>query len=64
MKNNVEKATSSGMLSSVINIAQVFGAILGGAVSQLFDFRATMYLAAILTVVGFGFFRAGNKSRK
>jgi len=64
MKNNVEKATSSGMLSSVINIAQVFGALLGGAVSQLFDFRATMYLAAILTVVGFGFFRAGNKSRK
>jgi len=61
MKNNVEKATSSGILSSVINLSQVFGALLGGAVAQLFGFRATMYLAAILTIVGFGLFRAGNK---
>jgi predicted MFS family arabinose efflux permease len=61
MKNNVERATSSGMLSSVINIAQVFGAIIGGAVALIFGFKATMYLAAILTAIGFGFFRAGNK---
>jgi len=67
MKNNVEKATSSGMLSCVINISQVFGAFLGGIVSQLFNFsqffhfRATMYVAAILTVVGFVFFRAGDR---
>jgi len=63
MRHNVEKATSSGMLSSVIYISQVFGALLGGTVAQLFDFRATMYLAAILTVVGFVFFRAGNRKR-
>jgi len=62
MKNNVERATSSGMLSSVINISQVLGSLLGGVISLLFnDFRATMYLAAILTIVGFGFFRAGDR---
>jgi len=62
MKYNVERATSSGILSSVINISQVFGALLGGAISLLFNnFRATMYLAAILTVIGFGFFRASNR---
>jgi predicted MFS family arabinose efflux permease len=61
LKHNVERATSSGILNSVINISQVFGALIGGAIALLFDFRATMYLAAVLTVVGFGFFRAGNK---
>jgi len=61
MKNNVEKATSTGILSSVINISQVFGALLGGVISQFFDFKATMYLAAALTVAGFGLFRLGNR---
>jgi len=61
MKNNVEKATSTGILSSVINISQVFGSLMGGVISQLFDYKATMYVAATLTVVGFGMFRAGNR---
>jgi len=65
MKHNVERATSSGILSSVINISQVFGALLGGLISMIFNnFRATMYLAAILTVIGFCFFRAGNRQQK
>jgi len=64
MKNNVEKATSSGILSSVINIAQVFGSLIGGVVAQLFsDFRATMYLAAIMTIVGFALFSANKRSQ-
>ncbi len=62
MKNNVERATSSGILSSVINISQVFGSLLGGTISLLFgDFRATMYVATVLTVVGFILFMAGNR---
>jgi len=61
VKNNVEKATSTGILSSVINVSQVFGAIIGGAVSQLFSFRATMYVAATLTIAGFGLFGLGRK---
>lgn len=65
MKNNVEKATSSGILSSVINIAQVFGSLIGGVVAQLFgDFRATMYLAAAMTIVGFVLFSANNKGKR
>jgi predicted MFS family arabinose efflux permease len=65
MKNNVEKATSSGILSSVINIAQVFGSLIGGVVAQLFgDFRATMYLAAVMTIAGFVLFNVNNKREK
>jgi len=61
MKNNVEKATSSGILSSVINISQVFGALIGGAISQFFgNFRATMYLATIMTIAGFVLFSVGR----
>ena len=59
MKHNVEKATSTGLLSSVISLSGVFGAILGGVVSQLFEFKATMYIAAVLTTIGFILFRVG-----
>jgi predicted MFS family arabinose efflux permease len=62
MKNNVERATSSGILGSVINISQVFGALIGGTISLIFgDFRATMVVATILTVLGLIFFQVGNR---
>jgi len=61
MRRNVEKATCTGILSSVIGLAAVFGTLLGGVVSELFDFRAAMYVAAALTVTGFILFRIGVK---
>jgi len=63
MRNNIERATSSGILSSVINISQVFGALIGGAISQAFsNFRATMYLATGMTIVGFVLFSMSRES--
>jgi MFS family permease len=59
MEHNIERATCIGMLSSVINLAVVFGALIGGAISQFLGFKATMYAAAALTAIGFCFFRAG-----
>ncbi len=61
MKNNVERATSTGILGSVINISQVFGALMGGAISQFFDYRTTMYVAAVMTTAGLGLSRVGSK---
>lgn len=61
MKHNVEKATCTGMLSSVISLAAVFGALLGGGVSQLLGFKATMYVAAALATTGFGLSVIGIK---
>lgn len=61
MRRNVEKATCTGMLNSVISLAAVFGTLLGGIVSELLDFRATMYVAAALAVTGFILFRIGVK---
>lgn len=63
MKYNIEKATCSGILSSLISLARVFGALLGGVVSDLFGFRAAMYVAAALTVAGFVLFRIGIKDK-
>jgi MFS family permease len=50
---NEERATSIGMLTSVISISAAFGPILGGIVSQLFGFREVMLLAGILSFSGF-----------
>ena len=61
MKNNVEKATSTGILSSVISLAAVFGSLIGGVIAQFFGFTATMYTAAILTAVGFVLNRIGMR---
>jgi predicted MFS family arabinose efflux permease len=47
------------MLSSVINLAVIFGSLMGGAISQFLVFKATMYATATLTAIEFCFFRAG-----
>lgn len=61
MKHNVEKATSTGVLSSVVSLAAVFGSLIGGVIAQFFGFTATMYAAAILTAVGFMLNRIGMR---
>jgi MFS family permease len=50
---NVERATSVGMLTSVISISGAFGPILGGVISQLLGYREVMVFAAFLSLVGF-----------
>jgi predicted MFS family arabinose efflux permease len=60
MKYNIERATCTGILSSVINLAVVFGSLMGGAISQFLGFKAAMYAATALTAIGFCFFRAGT----
>lgn len=50
---NIERATSVGMLTSVISISGAFGPFLGGVISQLYGFREVMYFAALLSFIGF-----------
>ena len=40
-------------------MSQVFGSLLSGIVAQVFDYRGTMYVAALLTVLAFLTFRVG-----
>nr|MDO8097863.1 MFS transporter [Candidatus Njordarchaeota archaeon] len=59
MEHNIEKATSTGILNSVANLATVLGSLLGGVVSQFFGYLATMYVAALLTLFGYALFKIG-----
>jgi len=61
MRHNVEKATCTGMLNSVISLAAVFEALQGGIISELLGFKATMYVEATLTITGLILFRIGVK---
>jgi MFS family permease len=73
-ENNVEKATSTGMLSSVIHISGAIGPLMAGVVAQYFGFKAVMYLAAAMTASAYfaerffiddgPFFRALPKRRR
>lgn len=63
IKNNVEKATSGGILSSVISLSTVLGSLIGGIVSQLYGYPATMYLGAIFAAAGFMIYHIRNSEK-
>lgn len=63
MQCNTEKATCSGILSSVVSLSMVIGSLLGGVIAQFFGYTATMYAAAALTLVGLIFFRVGAERK-
>jgi len=52
-KRNIEKATSVGILRSMIGLAGILGPLLGGLISQLFGLVEVMYFAAALALIGF-----------
>jgi MFS family permease len=52
-ERNIERATSVGMLTSVISISGALGPFLGGIISQLYGFREVMYFASLLSFIGF-----------
>jgi MFS family permease len=64
MQANEEKATVAGILGSMENLSKVLGSVSGGALSQLFNFRATMYFATGLTIFGFGLFKMPSRTGK
>jgi MFS family permease len=71
MERNVERATSTGLLNSVMSICAIIGPLIGGTVvgialstgvTQLNAYRLTMYVAAVMAVISFvGFWFATRK---
>ncbi|MDD4876967.1 MAG: MFS transporter [Dehalococcoidales bacterium] len=53
LKNNTEKATSTGLLITIISISATIGPILGGFITQNFGYEILMYVALTLCLVGF-----------
>ena len=58
---NVEKATVSGILDSVINFATVIGPFLATLVISFGDYRTTMYVASFLSLASFLIFNFSGK---
>lgn len=68
MDRNEEKATSSGLLSSTMSISGIIGPILGGIATTAFNFKGTIMIATLMTIVALAMFvvaleRAGELYR-
>lgn len=59
---NPDKATAAGLINSMIGAAGVAGALLGGVLSQLFGFRATIIGAAFFSISGFLLYKTLEKA--
>jgi MFS family permease len=51
MERNIEKATSTGILNSTLNISGILGAFIGGVVAFNFGRVANIYLAATMSMI-------------
>ena len=52
-ENNIERATVSGILQSLMCLALIFGPVASGMITSVYDFKVTMYLGALLSLLGF-----------
>lgn len=50
---NVEKATVSGILDSVLSLSQIIGPILAIIILSFGNYRTTMYVASVLAIISF-----------
>lgn len=56
MDRNKEKATATGILSSVLSISGVVGPVLGGLAAMTIGFRGTIAIASVMSAIAFGIF--------
>ncbi|MGD9963324.1 MAG: MFS transporter [Thermoplasmata archaeon] len=56
MDRNKEKATASGILSSVLSISGVVGPVLGGLAAETIGFKGTIGVASLMSAIAFGIF--------
>ena len=56
MDRNKEKATVSGILSSVLNISGIIGPVLGGFAALAIGFKGTIGIASVMAAVAFFIF--------
>ncbi len=56
MDKNKEKATASGILSSVLSISGVVGPVIGGLAAVTIGFRGTIGIASLMSAIAFGIF--------
>lgn len=56
LDKNKEKATASGMLSSTMSLSGIIGPVLGGISATIFDFKGTIAIATLMSLVALTIF--------
>ncbi|MBI5001720.1 MAG: MFS transporter [Euryarchaeota archaeon] len=56
LEKGSERSTSSGLLDSTLNLSAIIGSMIGGFVALSFGDCATMYVAAVMSLVALGVF--------
>ena len=56
LDRNKEKATASGLLSSTLSLSGIIGPVLGGISATIFDFKGTIAIATIMSLVALAIF--------
>lgn len=64
VERTIEKASSAGILSSIISAANIAGALFGGLILDFLGFQETMVFAVICAIVAMGIFVYMNRSSK
>lgn len=59
LERNKEKATASGLLSSTLSLSGIIGPVLGGMSSTIFDFKGTIAIATLMSLVALAIFLFG-----
>lgn len=56
LDKNKEKATASGMLSSTMSLSGIIGPVIGGLAATAFDFKGTIAVATLMSLVALTIF--------
>jgi DHA1 family quinolone resistance protein-like MFS transporter len=56
LDKNKEKATATGLLSSTMSLSGIIGPVLGGLAATAFDFKGTIVIATLMSLVALGIF--------
>ena len=51
-EQNIERATATGMLNSILSLCVIFGAVIGGSIAFYFSKKGTIFAAALLSSIG------------
>lgn len=55
-EKNIERATASGFLGSVLSLSTIFGAFFGGVLASFFGHNGVIYIASIMALIALSVF--------
>ena len=66
-EKNIERATASGFLESILRLSTIFGAMVGGILASFYGRNGVIYIASIMAIIAyisFNYFEKTNHDKK